>query len=212
MTQKRAEASLSSPPRCGAPNIASCRHGYPLGFDLVHKHLGNTLLLSPLDQTPRWRWRWRWRWKCGPVCTTCVSLHTRRRSMQLIWVAERLGASSRRPRHPFPGRVPVHRALLRTKSTQHLSLNTTGMSTTRSKKRAANVGSRLSPKTAHELQDLHNPRRPPHQRTANGESQESEPWESASAPRQGCQSPQTMRTSGSESTFTEKLHENPKPQ
>ena len=38
--------------------------------------------------------------------------------MQLIRVAERLGASSRRPRHPFPammagvnpGRVPVHRA------------------------------------------------------------------------------------------------------
>ena len=44
---------------------------------------------------------------------------------------------------------------------QHLSLNTTGMSTTRSKKRAATVGSRLSPNTAHELQDLYNPRRPP---------------------------------------------------
>ena len=86
------------------------------------------------------------------------------------------------------------------------------MSTTRSKKRAATVGSLLSPKTAHELQDLHNPRRPPYQCTANGESQKSEPWESASAPQQGCQSPQTMRTSGSESTFTEKLRENPKPQ
>ena len=78
-------------------------------------------------------------------------------------------------------------ALPRTKSTQHLSLNTTGMSTTRSKKRAATAGSRLSPKTAHELQNLHNPRRPPYQCTANGESQESEPWESASAPRQGWQ-------------------------
>ena len=39
--------------------------------------------------------------------------------MQLLRVAERLGASSRRPRHPFPalmagvnpGPVPVHRAL-----------------------------------------------------------------------------------------------------
>ena len=39
--------------------------------------------------------------------------------MQLIRVAERLGASSRRPRHPFPalmageppGRVPVYTAL-----------------------------------------------------------------------------------------------------
>ena len=68
----------------------------------------------------------------------------------------------RRPRHPFPalmpgvnpGPVPVHRALPRTKNTLHLSLNTTGMSTTRSKKRAATLGSRLSPKTAHELQDL----------------------------------------------------------
>ena len=41
--------------------------------------------------------------------------------MHLIWVAERLGASSRRPRHPFPalmagvspGRVPVYTALKR---------------------------------------------------------------------------------------------------
>ena len=41
--------------------------------------------------------------------------------MHLIRVAERLGASSRRPRHPFPaqmagvnpGRVPVHTALKR---------------------------------------------------------------------------------------------------
>ena len=29
------------------------------------------------------------------LCTACVSLHTRRRCMHLIWVAERLGASSR---------------------------------------------------------------------------------------------------------------------
>ena len=41
--------------------------------------------------------------------------------MHLIWVAERMGASSRRPRHPFPalmagvnpGRVPVYTALKR---------------------------------------------------------------------------------------------------
>ena len=37
--QKRVEASLSpSPPRCGALSVATCRHGYRLSFDLVHKH------------------------------------------------------------------------------------------------------------------------------------------------------------------------------
>ena len=53
-------------------------------------------------------------------CTTCVSLHTRRRCMHQIG-AEHLGASSRHPRHPFPalmagvnpGRVPVYTALKR---------------------------------------------------------------------------------------------------
>ena len=57
----------------------------------------------------------------GLVCTTCVSIHTRRRCMHRIRVAEHLGASSRQPRHPFsalmagvrPGPVPVHRALPR---------------------------------------------------------------------------------------------------
>ena len=51
-------------------------------------------------------------------CDMCVSPYTSI-SMQLIRVAEHLGASSRRPRHPFPalmagvspGRVPVHTAL-----------------------------------------------------------------------------------------------------
>ena len=32
-----------------------------------------------------------WWWWCGPECTTCVSLHTRRRCMHLIWVAGHLG-------------------------------------------------------------------------------------------------------------------------
>ena len=49
---------------------------------------------------------------------THVSVDMRQR-MQLIRVAEHLGASSRRPRHPFPalmtgeapGRVPVYTAL-----------------------------------------------------------------------------------------------------
>ena len=48
----------------------------------------------------------------------CVFLHTHARDAP-NWVAERLGASSRRPRHPFPalmagetpGRVPVYTAL-----------------------------------------------------------------------------------------------------
>ena len=52
------------------------------------------------------------------VCLTHVSVHIRPRDAP-NWVAERLGASSRRPRHPFPalmagvspGRVPVHTAL-----------------------------------------------------------------------------------------------------
>ena len=35
------------------------------------------------------------------LCFCDVSVHARQR-MQLIRVAERLGASSRRPRHPFP--------------------------------------------------------------------------------------------------------------
>ena len=45
--------------------------------------------------------------------------------MHLIWVVERLGANSRRPRHPFPalmagetpGRAPVYTAL----KTQHVT-------------------------------------------------------------------------------------------
>ena len=48
----------------------------------------------------------------------CVFLHTHARDAP-NWVAEHLGASSRRPRHPFPalmagetpGRVPVYTAL-----------------------------------------------------------------------------------------------------
>ena len=52
------------------------------------------------------------------VCLTYVSVHIRPRDAP-NWVAERLGASSRRPRHPFPalmagvnpGRVPVYTAL-----------------------------------------------------------------------------------------------------
>ena len=52
------------------------------------------------------------------VCLTYVSVHIRPRDAP-NWVAERLGASSRRPRHPFPalmaeeppGRVSVYTAL-----------------------------------------------------------------------------------------------------
>ena len=48
----------------------------------------------------------------------CVFVHTYQQ-LHLIWVAEHLGASSRRPRHSFPalmagdtpGRVPVYTAL-----------------------------------------------------------------------------------------------------
>ena len=57
------------------------------------------------------------------VCLTYVSVHIRQRDAP-NWVAEHLGASSRRPRHPFPalmagvnpGRVPVHRTLPSTES------------------------------------------------------------------------------------------------
>ena len=53
------------------------------------------------------------------VCLTYMSVHIRRTHALLIRVAERLGASSRRPRQPFPalmagvspGRAPVHTAL-----------------------------------------------------------------------------------------------------
>ena len=59
---------------------------------------------------------------------THVSVDMRQR-MQLIRVAERLGAGSRRPRHPFPalmaeetpGRVPVYTALKLIPS--HLNMN-----------------------------------------------------------------------------------------
>ena len=117
-----------------------------------------------------------------------MSLHTRRRSMHLIWVAGHLGVRlpatppplPRRNGRVNPGPVPVHRALPRTKAPNSCCCTPTGMSTTRSKKRAEAVGSRLSPTTAHELQDLHDPRRPPYQWRIT----EKEPWESASAPRQ----------------------------
>ena len=54
------------------------------------------------------------------VCLTYVSVHIRPQDAP-NWVAEHLGASSRRPRHPFPalmagetpGRVPVYTALKR---------------------------------------------------------------------------------------------------
>ena len=57
------------------------------------------------------------------VCLTYVSVRIRPRDAP-NWVAERLGASSRRPRHPFPalmagvnpGRVPVYTALKTTSS------------------------------------------------------------------------------------------------
>ena len=68
---------------------------------------------------------WVWVWVCC-VCGVCgardlengVSVQARF-YMHLIRVAEHLGASSRRPRHPFPtlvagetpGRVPVYTAL-----------------------------------------------------------------------------------------------------
>ena len=66
------------------------------------------------------------------LCICDVSVHATQ-MMHLFRVAERLGASSRRPRHPFPalmagvnpGRVPVHRALHETCSTC-----TTGTKTT----------------------------------------------------------------------------------
>ena len=71
--------------------------------------------------------------------------------------------------------------------TQHLSLNTTGMSTTWSKERAATVGSRLS---SHRQQRISwtctTKHRSPCQCTATGECQWKRPWESASAPRQWC--------------------------
>ena len=52
------------------------------------------------------------------ACMTHVSVDMRQRDAT-NWVAEHLGASSRRPRHPFsalmagetPGRVPVYTAL-----------------------------------------------------------------------------------------------------
>ena len=64
----------------------------------------------------------RWWWSVVvvvlTVCLTYVSVHIRPQDAP-NWVAEHLGASSRRPRHPFPalmagetpGRVPVYTAL-----------------------------------------------------------------------------------------------------
>ena len=62
---------------------------------------------------------WWWWWWYGPRDLTSVFLHTCHMRALLIRVAEHLGASSWRPRHPFPalmagvspGRVPVHTAL-----------------------------------------------------------------------------------------------------
>ena len=59
--------------------------------------------------------------------------------------------------NPCP--VPVHRALPRTKSTQHLLLHTNGYVNDQAQETGLTVGSRLSPTTAHELQDLHDARR-----------------------------------------------------
>ena len=44
---------------------------------------------------------WWWWWWCGPLCYTKESVLPRA-LLHLIQVAEHLGASSRRPRHPFP--------------------------------------------------------------------------------------------------------------
>ena len=104
------------------------------------------------------------------MCNEHVSVDMDAQRMHLIWVSERLGASSRRPRHPFtalmagvnPGRVPVHRALPATRLP-----------------RAATVRSHSYSQTA--------------------------PVELLNLPTR------TSTTSGSESTFTEKPRENPKP-
>ena len=114
------------------------------------------------------------------------------------WVAERLGASSRRPRPDGggqPGPVPVHRALqahppsnsplsmstgrpqpsmncTKSSTTRHLSLHKTSMQEpVLSSTSCATVGARLSLHVCtRELQDLHKRSGPPYQCAATGES------------------------------------------